>query len=486
LNNINKELEEIERQMKQVEDRINAILERVFADFNRKIGFDIRTYEKQRSRELQQINEERARLQLEISRLENVLEVVRGRNEKTEIERLNASIKEDESKLKRLTDKEKKLSDELDKLREQSRVIQDRVKKVKRELEDKETEMEEAKKILKKEVYDLLKEKEKALTNRENMIESLRNKRADLVNRCRIENIELPTLEGDEGHKKKRRKTDDTGEYLTQSESFSVVSQSEESEVREEEILLDFSSLEKSVLNLKGKEYEAQEKDFEERIDELTAQIDKLAPSTKQSGRAAAVNQKFEEAYEQYKEAKNISKKANDKFDDVKKKRFETFMKAFEPIQNVIDSIYKDLTKSDKYPLGGTAHLGMEEPDEPYLGGIRYNAMPPTKRFRDMVQLSGGEKTVAALALLFAIHHYRPSPFFILDEIDAALDNANVAKIGNYVRGRAGIDAQFLVISLKENFFGRADSLVGVYRNNETKSSGVLTIDLKSYDDTPV
>lgn len=59
---------------------------------------------------------------------------------------------------------------------------------------------------------------------------------------------------------------------------------------------------------------------------------------------------------------------------------------------------------------------------EPYLHGIKYHAMPPMKRFRDMDQLSGGEKTMAALALLFAIHSYHPSPFFVLDEVDAALD----------------------------------------------------------------
>ena len=76
--------------------------------------------------------------------------------------------------------------------------------------------------------------------------------------------------------------------------------------------------------------------------------------------------------------------------------------------------------------LGGTAYLSLEDPSEPYLHGIKYTAMPPAKRFRDMDQLSGGERTVAALALLFAIHDYRPSPFFVMDEIDAALDNGTI------------------------------------------------------------
>jgi len=104
--------------------------------------------------------------------------------------------------------------------------------------------------------------------------------------------------------------------------------------------------------------------------------------------------------------------------------------------------------------------------------------MPPMKRFRDMEQLSGGEKTVAALALLFAIHSYRPAPFFVLDEVDAALDNTNVAKIANYIRSRASNEFQFIVISLKGSLYEKGDSLVGIYRDQEVNSSKTLTLDV--------
>ena len=78
---------------------------------------------------------------------------------------------------------------------------------------------------------------------------------------------------------------------------------------------------------------------------------------------------------------------------------------------------------------GGSGRRRLENQDEPFLHGVKFTAMPPTKRFRDMEQLSGGEKTVAALGLLFAIHSFHPSPFFVLDEVDAALDNTNVEKV---------------------------------------------------------
>lgn len=83
---------------------------------------------------------------------------------------------------------------------------------------------------------------------------------------------------------------------------------------------------------------------------------------------------------------------------------------------------------------GGVAELTLENEDEPYLSGITYTVMPPGKRFRGMEQMSGGEKTVASLVLLFALHSFRPAPFFVLDEVDAALDAKNVFRIANYIR----------------------------------------------------
>ena len=85
---------------------------------------------------------------------------------------------------------------------------------------------------------------------------------------------------------------------------------------------------------------------------------------------------------------------------------------------------------------------------------------------------------MAALALLFAVHSYQPSPFFVLDEVDAALDNANVAKISNYIRDHAGPGMQFIVISLKTGLFQSSEALVGIYRDQAANSSKALTLDV--------
>jgi structural maintenance of chromosome 1 len=96
-----------------------------------------------------------------------------------------------------------------------------------------------------------------------------------------------------------------------------------------------------------------------------------------------------------------------------------------------------------------------------------------------MDNLSGGEKTVAALGLLFAIRSFNPSPFFVLDEVDAALDNTNISKVANYINEQAAKNLQCIVISLKEEFFLHAHTLIGVYPiADECIASKIISLDL--------
>ncbi|CAN0430957.1 unnamed protein product, partial [Hapterophycus canaliculatus] len=74
---------------------------------------------------------------------------------------------------------------------------------------------------------------------------------------------------------------------------------------------------------------------------------------------------------------------------------------------------------------------------------------------------------------------FRPAPFFVMDEIDAALDNINVKKVCNYIQGRSD-DFQSIVISLKDMFYEKADALVGICRDHATNSSRTLTLDLEA------
>jgi len=173
------------------------------------------------------------------------------------------------------------------------------------------------------------------------------------------------------------------------------------------------------------------------RLAEVEAELARMEPNLRPLERLEAAEQRLKGTLSALEQARTTARQAKDAFSAVRARRHALFTPAFKHIALHLDLIYKALTRSDAVPTGGTAYLALEDSGpEPYLEGVRFHAMPPLKRFLEMDQLSGGEKTVAALALLFAIQSYRPAPFFILDEIDAALDNANVMRVAKYLRFR--------------------------------------------------
>nr|CAB3490648.1 unnamed protein product [Digitaria exilis] len=210
-----------------------------------------------------------------------------------------------------------------------------------------------------------------------------------------------------------------------------------------QELVLDYSQLSEIYLHdMQPSERDKHEVEFKQKIGSYLAEIERSAPNLKALDQYDALQRKEKEVTEKFETARKEEKEISDKYNSVKQKRYELFMKAFDHISKGIDKIYKQLTESHTHPLGGTTYFNLENEDEPFLHGIEYRVMPPTKRFRDMKQLSGGEKTVAALALLFAIHSFRPSPFFILDEVDAPLDYQPLHKPSGDDKGDAAAAAE--------------------------------------------
>lgn len=150
--------------------------------------------------------------------------------------------------------------------------------------------------------------------------------------------------------------------------------------------------------------------------------------------------------------------------DMLRKARLSEFMTGFAIITTKLKELYQMIT------LGGDAELELVDSLDPFSEGIVFSVRPPKKTWKNISNLSGGEKTLSSLALVFALHYYKPTPLYVMDEIDAALDFKNVSIVGNYIKERTR-NAQFIIISLRSNMFELADRLVGIYKTHNTTKS---------------
>ena len=131
------------------------------------------------------------------------------------------------------------------------------------------------------------------------------------------------------------------------------------------------------------------------------------------------------------------------------------FHEKFAEITKEFDKVFKELFG------GGKGSLELQEDEDILEAGIRIIAQPPGKKLQNMMQLSGGEKALTAIALLFAIQNLKPSPFCLLDEIEAALDESNVGRFAKYLH-KLTKHTQFIVITHRRGTMERADRLYGI------------------------
>lgn len=131
------------------------------------------------------------------------------------------------------------------------------------------------------------------------------------------------------------------------------------------------------------------------------------------------------------------------------------FAEKFSQIQREFDKAFKELFG------GGKGTLELVEDEDILEAGIRIVSQPPGKKLQNMMQLSGGEKALTAIALLFAIQNLKPSPFCLLDEIEAALDESNVGRYANYLH-KLTKNTQFIIITHRRGTMSVADRLYGI------------------------
>lgn len=141
--------------------------------------------------------------------------------------------------------------------------------------------------------------------------------------------------------------------------------------------------------------------------------------------------------------------------DDLDEGMRKQFTEGFADIQREFDKAFKELFG------GGKGTLELVEGEDILETGIRIIAQPPGKKLQNMMQLSGGEKSLTAIALLFAIQNLKPSPFCLLDEIEAALDDSNVGRFAKYLH-KLTKNTQFIIITHRRGTMNSADRLYGI------------------------
>jgi chromosome segregation protein len=149
----------------------------------------------------------------------------------------------------------------------------------------------------------------------------------------------------------------------------------------------------------------------------------------------------------------------------------ERFQEAFDFVNARFQEVFRDTFG------GGQAHLSLEDPKNLLECGIEITAQPPGKSAKSLTLLSGGEKALTAISLVFAIFHYKPSPFCVLDEVDAPLDEANVGRFAALVQ-KMKAETQFIVITHQKPSMIAADTLYGVTME-EAGCSRLVSVQLR-------
>ncbi|WP_123538305.1 chromosome segregation protein SMC [Halosimplex salinum] len=160
-----------------------------------------------------------------------------------------------------------------------------------------------------------------------------------------------------------------------------------------------------------------------------------------------------------------------DRIDRYEQNKKETFMESYDAIDEQFQDIFERLSN-------GSGHLHLEDEDDPFEGGLTMKAQPADKPIQRLNAMSGGEKSLTALAFIFAIQRHNPAPFYALDEVDAFLDAKNADLVGEMVDELAG-KAQFVVVSHRSAMLERSERAIGVTMQGDNVSA-VTGIDLSS------
>ncbi|MCD6547353.1 MAG: chromosome segregation protein SMC [Nanoarchaeota archaeon] len=219
-------------------------------------------------------------------------------------------------------------------------------------------------------------------------------------------------------------------------------------------------------------------KEVKESVQKLEKEIEALEKKISSFGavnlRALEVYKEVEKEYKELKEkVDRLTSEKNEilnAMNEIEEKKRDTFLETFYHVAKNFERVFSVLSPN------GEGKLILENEDNPFEGGVDIIARPGGKKFISLRAMSGGEKTITTLAFIFAVQEYSPSPFYIMDEVDAALDKENSEKLGQLLKEYSKT-SQFIVVSHNDSIIAQADNLYGVHMN-ELGESQIVSIKL--------
>ncbi len=326
--------------------------------------------------------------------------------------KLNKKRYEAEYLQKEISDKEKELS-----------YLTERIEILKKEINEKKEKIAELKEEVKRtegSVYSLFKEKEtleEEITGLKAELGSLKIKEEELKEQ--INNLEKHLISVEDKLKNLKEQLENYRDVTVEFREVSVSKLKEKLQLLQEQL--------KGVGNVNF----AAEDDYRRELE------------------------RYEEYRQKQEKLKEESKAIREMIEEIEKKKKKVFMEAYSAINKSLKKIFSFLSP------GGKAQLLLENEEDPFSGGVYLTVKPRGKDVQYLEAMSGGEKTLAALSLIFAIQEYKPSPFYYFDEVDAHLDEVNAKKVGELIREKAK-EAQFIVVTLREIVASFADRIIAV------------------------
>ncbi len=418
---------------------------------------------KTREKELQTLEEERHNATREMEELARKKEKIHQ-----QIQQLTTRIEETEKQL--ATSQLPALTKEAEREKEEINRLQSRIRDIQAGIN--------AKNLEKKYTQQKLEE----LTKRLNRHQETEYQQKITDNRNRI--TELQALL-QEKTKKEQEIAAELQELQTERDKAQKEVTSKNLELQETRRKLE--NLERQILALTSTQHALQGeiKELEEEITRLQISKEEEVPDSQEiARRLSAIHRTMESlepvnmrAIEEYQQVEDRQQELKTRRDTLKHEREElikriqeceklkkdSFMEAFNGVNKHFKEIFAELSE-------GTGELILENPQDPFSGGMTIRAQPSEKTLQRLEAMSGGEKSLTALSLIFAIQKYRPAPFYAFDEIDMFLDGVNAERVAKHIH-KSAKKAQFIVVSLRKPMIEAATRTIGVAMQENNISS---------------